>query len=81
MSGYVELQVSSHFSFLRGVSSCEELFSTAALVGMPALGITDRNSVAGLNRAWEAAKVTGVRLVASASWSLPAAPVCSSIRR
>ena len=48
---YSELQVSTHFSFLRGVSSCEELFATAALMGMPALGITDRNSVAGLVRA------------------------------
>jgi len=48
---YSELQVSSHFCFLRGVSSCEQLYSTAAEMGMPALGITDRNSVAGLVRA------------------------------
>ncbi|OWK29714.1 error-prone DNA polymerase [Sphingomonas mucosissima] len=43
--------MTTHFSFLRGASSCEELFSTAALMGMPALGITDRNSVAGVVRA------------------------------
>ena len=48
---YSELQVTTHFSFLRGASSCEELFSVAALMGMPALGITDRNSVAGVVRA------------------------------
>ncbi|NJC32730.1 error-prone DNA polymerase [Sphingomonas jejuensis] len=48
---YSELQVSSHFCFLRGVSSCEELFSTASLMGMPAMAITDRNSVAGIIRA------------------------------
>ena len=48
---YSELQVSTHFSFLRGVSSCEELLETAAKMGMPALGITDRNSVTGLVRA------------------------------
>ena len=48
---YAELQVSTHFCFLRGVSSCEELFVTAAMMGMPALGITDRNSVAGVVRA------------------------------
>ncbi|MCC2981641.1 error-prone DNA polymerase [Sphingomonas sp. IC4-52] len=48
---YSELQVTTHFSFLRGASSCEELFATAALMGMPALGITDRNSVAGVVRA------------------------------
>ena len=47
---YSELQVTTHFSFLRGASSPEELFSTAALMGMPALGVVDRNSVAGLVR-------------------------------
>ncbi|MDR6788372.1 error-prone DNA polymerase [Sphingomonas sp. BE138] len=48
---YSELQVTTHYSFLRGASSCEELFATAALMGMPALGIVDHNSVAGLVRA------------------------------
>src|SRR6266851_783139 len=60
---YAELQVTSHYSFLRGASSAEELFATASLLGIPALGITDRNSLAGMVRAHEAAKVTGVRLI------------------
>src|ERR671911_1619708 len=60
---YAELQVTTHFSFLRGASSAEELFAQAAVLGIPALGIVDRNSVAGIVRAYEAAKVTGVRLV------------------
>src|SRR3546814_8574486 len=30
---YVELQVTSHFSFLRGASAPEELFAAAALLG------------------------------------------------
>ncbi|HYI29036.1 MAG TPA: error-prone DNA polymerase, partial [Bradyrhizobium sp.] len=63
MSGYAELQVTSHFSFLRGASSCEELFAHAALLGIKALAIADRNSLAGIVRAHEAAKVTGVRLI------------------
>src|SRR5258706_10651677 len=66
MSGvprYAELQVTSHFSFLRGASSCEELFGQAALLGLEALAIADRNSLAGIVRAHEAAKATGVRLV------------------
>src|ERR1700682_6238982 len=63
MSGYVELQVTSHFSFLRGASSCEELFAHAALLGIEALAVVDRNSLAGIVRAHEAAKVTGVRLI------------------
>jgi error-prone DNA polymerase len=60
---YAELQVTTHFSFLRGASSTEELFATAAALGIDALGVVDRNSLAGIVRAWEAAKTTGVRLV------------------
>jgi error-prone DNA polymerase len=60
---YADLQVTTHFSFLRGVSSAEELFSTAAALGTKALGIVDRNSLAGMVRAHEAAKATGVRLI------------------
>ena len=60
---YAELQVTSHFSFLRGVSSAEELFEQAARLGIEALAIVDRNSLAGIVRAHEAAKATGVRLV------------------
>jgi error-prone DNA polymerase len=63
-SRYAELQVTSHFSFLRGASSCEELFAHAANLGIEALAIADRNSLAGIVRAHEAAKVTGVRLIA-----------------
>jgi error-prone DNA polymerase len=61
---YAELQVTTHFSFLRGASSPEELFATAALMGMSALGITDRNSVAGVVRALVAAEETKVHLTA-----------------
>jgi len=53
---YSELQTTTHYSFLRGASSPEELFSTAALMGMPALGICDRNSVGGLVRSLIAAE-------------------------
>jgi error-prone DNA polymerase len=60
---YADLQVTTHFSFLRGASSAEELFAAAALLGIKALGIVDRNSLAGVVRAYEAAKTTGVRLI------------------
>src|SRR5215211_7872150 len=60
---YAELQVTTHFSFLRGASSAEELFAQAAMLGIPALGVVDRNSIAGIVRAYDAAKTTGVRLV------------------
>jgi len=60
---YVELQATSHFSFLRGASSCELLFEQARLCGLGALAIVDRNSLAGIVRAHEAAKAAGVRLI------------------
>ncbi len=65
MSGpnYAELQVTSHFSFLRGASSCEDLFVQAYQLGIQALAIVDRNSLAGIVRAHQAAKETGVQLI------------------
>ncbi|NLR97009.1 error-prone DNA polymerase [Rhizobium sp. P38BS-XIX] len=60
---YAELQVTTHFSFLRGASSAQELFETAKLLGIEAIGIVDRNSLAGIVRALEASRATGLRLV------------------
>ncbi|MGV2168711.1 error-prone DNA polymerase [Agrobacterium sp. 16-172Ci] len=60
---YAELQVTTHFSFLRGASSCDELFEQAKNLGIEALGIVDRNSLAGIPRAYEAANKLGIRLV------------------
>ena len=67
---YAELQVTTNYSFLRGASHPEELFTQAAALGISALGVADRNSVAGIVRAWEAARTTGVRLVAGARLDL-----------
>ncbi|WP_447763371.1 error-prone DNA polymerase [Sphingopyxis panaciterrae] len=61
---YVELQTTSHFSFLRGASSPEELFAAAALLGHSALGLCDRGSVAGMVRGLSGQEATGVRLIA-----------------
>ncbi|MDR9805618.1 error-prone DNA polymerase [Rhizobium hidalgonense] len=60
---YAELQVTTHFSFLRGASAAEELFATSKLLGIQALGVVDRNSLAGIVRALEASRATGLRLV------------------
>jgi error-prone DNA polymerase len=60
---YAELQCTSHFSFLRGASSAEELFAQAAILGIEAMAVADRNSLSGIVRAHEAAKTTGTRLV------------------
>ena len=64
MTDYVELQVLTHFSLLRGASSPEELFGAAATQGYTAIGIGDIGTVAGVVRAWEAQKATGVRSIA-----------------
>ena len=63
MSLYAELQVTTNFSFLRGASHPEEFFVQARALGLSAVGVTDRNSLAGIVRAHEAAERTGVRLV------------------
>jgi len=66
MATYVELQVTSHFSFLRGASAPEELFSMAMAQGHTALGLADRSSVAGVVRGWAGQKDTGVRMIPGA---------------
>ena len=60
---YAELQVTSNFSFLRGGSHPDELAITAAALGLSAIAITDRNSLAGVVRAHGAAKEAGIRLI------------------
>lgn len=51
---YVELQVTSNFSFLEGGSHAKELVDRAVALGHPAIAITDRNSLAGIVRAYKA---------------------------
>ncbi|HTL10680.1 MAG TPA: PHP domain-containing protein, partial [Chitinophagaceae bacterium] len=60
---YTELQVTSNFSFLRGASHPAELVEQAALLGYGSIGITDRNTFAGIVRAHTAAKKSGIRLL------------------
>ena len=54
--GYAELCVTSNFTFLTGASHPEELMTRAAELGLAAIAITDRNSLAGVVRAWSALK-------------------------
>jgi error-prone DNA polymerase len=60
---YVELQVTSNFTFRRGGSHPEELVDMAADLGYEAIGITDHNTFAGLVRAYVVAKDRGIRLI------------------
>jgi error-prone DNA polymerase len=60
---YVELQVTSNFSFRRGGSHPEELVDRAADLGYDAIGISDRNTFAGVVRAYQVAKDRHIRLI------------------
>jgi error-prone DNA polymerase len=53
---YAELVAASNFSFLRGASHPEELVETALRLGLAGIGMADRNSVAGVVRAFAALK-------------------------
>ncbi len=53
---YAELATASNFSFLRGASHPKDLVLTAILRGHVGLGLADRNTVAGVVRAWSALK-------------------------
>ncbi len=64
--GYVELAATSNYSFLTGASHPEELVERAAALGMPAIALTDENTLGGMVRAHVAAKKAGIRLVVGA---------------
>ena len=63
MTAYAELQTTTNFSFLRGASHAEELAIAADALGVTAIGITDRNTLAGVVRGWTAAKKRNVRVL------------------
>ncbi|MCC6946981.1 MAG: error-prone DNA polymerase [Bradyrhizobiaceae bacterium] len=66
---YAELAVTTNFSFLRGASHPQELVAQADELALAAIGIADRNSFAGVVRAYGEARerkikfLVGVRLV------------------
>ncbi|MDP9137351.1 MAG: error-prone DNA polymerase [Pseudomonadota bacterium] len=80
MPRYAELQVTTNFSFLRGGSHAEELVAQAKQLGLAAIAITDRNTLAGIVRAHAAGKdlgfkvIVGVRLDLESRMSLLAYP-------
>jgi error-prone DNA polymerase len=63
MTSYAELQVTTNFSFLHGGSHAEELVAQARHLGLSALAVTDRNTLAGAVRAHIAGKDMGLRII------------------
>jgi error-prone DNA polymerase len=71
---YVELGVSSPFSFLRGASDSIELVLRALELGMDSIGIADRNTLAGVVRMHSAAKAAGLKPLIGCRLDLSDAP-------
>jgi error-prone DNA polymerase len=71
---YVELSVTSPFSFLRGASDAIELVLAALEAGMDSIGIADRNTLAGVVRMHGAAKEAGLKPLIGCRLNLTDAP-------
>ena len=61
--GYVELQVTTNFTFLQGAAHPEELAAQAAVLGHDAVAVTDHNTLAGVVRGHLGAKTAGIRVI------------------
>ncbi|MCE0777326.1 error-prone DNA polymerase [Pseudomonas fortuita] len=72
--GYAELHCLSNFSFQRGASSADELFRRAREQGYQALAVTDECTLAGIVRAWQAAKAHQLRLIVGSEVRLQEGP-------
>ena len=70
MSHYVPLWVKSHYSFLEGASSPEELVEEARRLGLSSLALTDRDGVYGVVRAHVKAREVGLHLIVGAQVSV-----------
>ena len=71
---YSELHCKSNYSFLQAASHPEELVEQAQQLGYTALAITDRNSLAGVVRAFGAARELDLGLIIGAEITLQDAP-------
>ncbi|MCW3075405.1 MAG: error-prone polymerase [Bacteroidetes bacterium] len=60
---YTELQITTNFTFLRGGSHPEELVEQALALGYTEIAITDFNTLAGIVRAYSAAKGKNIRII------------------
>jgi error-prone DNA polymerase len=67
---YTELQITTNFSFLRGGSHPEEIVEQALALGYKEIAITDHNTLAGIVRAYTAAKKKNLRIIPAARLNL-----------
>ncbi len=66
MTGFAELVAMTNFSFRRGASHPQEIVMCAKALGLSAIGIADRNTLAGVVRAHTQAKEEGIKLLVGA---------------
>ena len=66
MTAFAELVAATNFSFLRGAAHAHEMVGQAAELGLAAIGIADRNTLAGVVRAHQAAKEHKIRCLTAA---------------
>ena len=71
---YAELHCKTNYSFLTGASHADELVQRAVELGYTALAVTDENTLAGVVRAFAAARATQLKLIIGAEIILNDAP-------
>ncbi len=71
---YAELHCKTNFSFLQGASHADELVQRAIELDYSALAVTDENSLAGIVRAFSAARHSKLKLIVGAEIIVNDAP-------
>ena len=71
---FSELHCKTNFSFLSGASHADELVTRAIELGYHSLAITDENTLAGVVKAFGAARKTDLKLIVGAEIVLDDAP-------
>src|SRR5579875_3559563 len=67
---FIHLHCHSPYSFLSGASSIESLVAQAALYRMPALALTDHNTIAGLPEFHRWAGIYGIKPISGAELTM-----------
>jgi len=73
---FAELHTKSHYSFLTGASSPEELVHQASILGYSALAITDICSYSGVVKAFQASEECGLKLIVGSEFSISVGDDC-----
>jgi len=67
---YAELHVKSHYTFLTGASSPDELVYKAAELGYSAIAITDECSYSGIVKAYQASNECNIKLIIGSEFNV-----------